>query len=95
MTNYTKLFSCTKNRPGEPPCLTLASVIAFALMLFPASFEVEQRERDSNWIIFVTELPTDSTRSHVAIELRDSPFITDLITNDTPDGLDWAAATVE
>ena len=49
-------------------------------MLFPASFEVEQRERDSNWIIFVTELPTDSTCSRVAIELRDSPFITDLIT---------------
>lgn len=48
-----------------------------------------------NWTVFVTELPTDSTRSRVAIELRDSPFITDLITNDTPDGLDWAAATVE
>ena len=45
MTNHTKLFSCTKNRPSEPPCLTLASVIAFALMLFPASFEVEQRGR--------------------------------------------------
>ena len=45
-------------------------------MLFSASFEVEQRERDSNWIIFVTGLPTDSTRSRVAIELRGNPFIT-------------------
>lgn len=40
-------------------------------------------------------LVTEGARPRMAIELRDGPLITGLITNDTPDAVDWATATVD
>ncbi|KTG08994.1 hypothetical protein AUR64_14405 [Haloprofundus marisrubri] len=38
---------------------------------------------------------TEGVRPQMAIELRDGPFITALIINDTPDAIQWAKMTVE
>ena len=40
-------------------------------------------------------LVTEDTPRRMAIELRDGPLITGLITNDTPSACDWAESTVD
>jgi predicted transcriptional regulator len=40
-------------------------------------------------------LVAEGDRPRMAIELRDGPLVTGLVTNDTPAALDWATATVD